>query len=425
MLYESEPLRPRPSVFHARVGDKRRTVIPVQAVLFVLGVSAGALISAYFTSVGYFEKRLECFRLFGIQSLIVFGSQFVTTILQTRFDEHFDREYGIVATVGFRIIATGCCGALLLMTCPLISSEVVLYVLGCALSCLATSQASSSSQLGSAIASGNNALVITGLRLGGIIPLVAVFLTGFSPDASFSRAFSFYSCVGGVSIGGVALFAYCHYLAATTGETSEDTIGVQEGTEQALRRTYSSLSASMPATTVDSEEGVNATGYGWQICLAILFFCTLLPTPLFPGLGPHNAQFLVMAKIVGDAVGCLTGLYHSSVIRAGAHFGAPLKVICYVVALIRVVATYFLVLSLVQNGDADVSTNSDVNVVKMCTSFGAFFAVGQHVAILEDLEPQLQLPADQSKRVARRSLVMQFMGSFLGVGIGLVILAYL
>lgn len=399
--------------------EAREASIPVRCVLCYLGISAGALIGTYYASVGFYQDKFHDVKLFGYQALVVLGVQFVTMLLQTQCDDRFDRQFGVAAMVGFRIIFTGLCGSLVLMLAPWAWSEAAVLMLGAVISFLATAQASSSSQLGAAVSTGSNTLVQAGVRIGGLVPVVAVYITDFSAESSLRRASCFYGMVSAVASGGIAIFAYCHYWATNLGEASEESCDdVLSSPRHQFGRTYGSLTIANREPQSGVDERVKVTGLGWQLVVALSYFCTFSPTPLFPLMGPDSAQSLVLAKFLGDALGCLTGIWHGTVISTMGHFETWLEVACYSLALVRAVATGYLLRDFVLARGAEQS----FDVTVLSGWLVVFFAVGQHVAVLLDVGRQAQRSTMERKLIARRSLVMQFLGALSGTVLGLMIL---
>lgn len=324
-------------------GEPKQAIARLTFVLVYLGAASGSLIGAYYMSIGYYQEKFDSLTLFGFQALVVLAVQFVTTLMQSCFDEDYDRRFGIISTVGFRIIFTGIVGAAVLLFSPLAWTPAAVLILGAIVSFLATSQGSSSAQLGAAITAGGNTMVILGIRVGGLVPLLAVRLTDFTPNSTVTTAETFFITVSVVAACGIANFAYYHYAASQTPSTSsrlrrassEDTTS-----EDHLHATYQTLSASVAGPGQSS----TASSLGWwQVFVLIVFFCSLLPTPLFPLVGPRQSPQLVTDRLIGDALGSVTGLAHSKLVGASGRVSDWLKVSCYGVALIRAVATGFLV----------------------------------------------------------------------------------
>jgi len=156
-----------------------------------------------------------------------------------------------------------------------------------------------------------------------------------------------------------------------------------------------------------------------QSGLVFTFLATFLPTPLFTLAGASEAQMLVLDKIFGDAAGCISGIWHCSCCTDAGNVSACTQISCSIVVGIRLIISACLVAWLIGVH----SSKSSQFHWGIHVGMTVFFFVGQHVACILDLVPQLLVNGAGGRgSVARRSLIFQFAGSFFGTLCGIPVL---
>mmetsp|Transcript_548 Transcript_548/g.1704 ORF Transcript_548/g.1704 Transcript_548/m.1704 type:complete len:447 (-) Transcript_548:142-1482(-) len=399
--------------------------------LVLLGMPSGAIVSSYLASCGYFALRFNSHLLFGLQNLTVYSLHLLVLILQEAFDDMLDKKFGVEQTYGFRMIAVGILSSLLMIGVPLCGSPVAVLILGAFTTFSAVSQLSAATQLSAAIVKGGGMFVSFGCTLGGMLPILTVFLVNFHPGCSKDRAMAFYVVTAVFGVLCLSFWVVKHFFAVrhdslTTAATPVLYDKDEGGTGSSLLSSaYRTMSQDLPRmesyqdkrTWAEDFHGIGAkaftlTSLGLLICMTSGF----MVVPLFTLAKPQVAQKLFLLKCLGDFVGRVMAIAHAWVCKSRGFVGAWVRYGSVVLIAVRVVLSAIVMWQLC------IQTMGGLSWL-FSTALVLIFSFGGYSMLMLDLDSQLRSEGRSGRKTSQRwNLLMQFLGEIVGVSIGICII---
>lgn len=419
--------------------DTRRSVRG-SMMLLVLGSCPGLVLSFYFASIGYHARRLQDPSLFGYQTLVAMTVQFSTIMMQRLVDEYQDRQFGFSATFGARIMfpGLGLCVAMLFV--PFCVSANQVLAVGACISCLATVQLASATQLGAVLVPGGGQFVAAGNTLGGALTAAAVPLMHFSPKASEMQALRFYAVASVFSLVCMLIFACLHVDAAGKAHDQRWVPAKRGQTLDRLPLAYQMMSGRnlesprpelllSPASAAVKELGLDELSatprVNWSrdyveavAGIAVMVASDSLVGPLFTLAGPHVAQNFVLSKMIGGAIGRLVGLWHCTVCGVRGYVGRCLRRSLLVLVVLRCVLIGVIVFWLLGRGHLRL-LSWPLPAWAACAGSGIVYMSGAYGGAMLDLDPQLAVEKTQRGPVSRTNMLVCFGFVFIGVLAGM------
>lgn len=281
-------------------------------------IGQGATEGFYFGMNGYYIKAFGNKAFFVSMLLCVMAPKPFMSVLQQIFDAYFDERLSTAVTYAFRVISMQLILAAIILTWMLAaSSQSLVLLIGFLIGMLGSAQVSSSLQLVAAMAPENILNAKIGMQIGGLIPVIVMAATQFTPASSVSLfraelATLVVLCITAASI----LFAF-HFrsdiftkaykrlsydLTSSLASTSEsDELLSGEGIERQITATRS--------LSPEGTEGVPSWVWPWQVCVFLMmaFSMYLLSLAGFFQ-SPLMAQSLSLLRLVMEFVGRVGGM---------------------------------------------------------------------------------------------------------------------
>lgn len=277
---------------------------------FLMALGPGTAGGFYTGMSGFYIQQFRDPSFF-VTMLLCFGvTAPIVSLLQQRFDGHFDEAFSTRVTFSFRVISMQLILGTLVVMWMFCTTKMSVLLIGCLLGFCVWTIMSSSLQMIAATEPTHIIYAHLGLQMGGLLPIIIFPLSGFNPSSSFQEFQWNVSTVVFVSVLAACLLGHfdrtSQIFAKAYERLSYDQTprGKNVGEEQGLLAENSELGASLDPEA--AKHGVPSWVPYWQVCggLSMAINCALVSLAGYFG-DASMAQSLALLKMLMEFIGRL------------------------------------------------------------------------------------------------------------------------